>query len=51
VELRRGDAGTWAGNEELLACCFGASHIMHTLWRPLRSTIVGIRSLDSLFVF
>jgi Transposase DDE domain group 1 len=22
VELRRGDAGTWAGSEELLACCF-----------------------------
>src|SRR5271169_5579500 len=22
VELRRGDAGTWAGAEELLACCF-----------------------------
>jgi hypothetical protein len=22
VELRRGDAGTWAGREELLACCF-----------------------------
>ena len=22
VELRRGDAGTWAGTEELLACCF-----------------------------
>src|SRR6266699_2384544 len=22
VELRRGNAGTWAGSEELLACCF-----------------------------
>jgi hypothetical protein len=22
VELRHGDAGTWAGSEELLACCF-----------------------------
>jgi hypothetical protein len=22
VELRQGDAGTWAGSEELLACCF-----------------------------
>lgn len=22
VELRRGDAGTWAGSEDLLACCF-----------------------------
>lgn len=22
VELRRGDAGTWSGSEELLACCF-----------------------------
>ena len=22
VELRRGDAGTWAGSEELMACCF-----------------------------
>jgi Transposase DDE domain group 1 len=22
VELRRGDTGTWAGSEELLACCF-----------------------------
>ena len=22
VELRRGDAGTWAGSDELLACCF-----------------------------
>jgi hypothetical protein len=22
VELRRGDSGTWAGSEELLACCF-----------------------------
>ena len=22
VELRRGDAGSWAGSEELLACCF-----------------------------
>jgi hypothetical protein len=22
VELRRGDAGTWAGSEELLACCY-----------------------------
>ena len=22
VELRRGDAGTWEGSEELLACCF-----------------------------
>jgi hypothetical protein len=22
VELRRGDAGTWTGSEELLACCF-----------------------------
>jgi hypothetical protein len=22
VELRRGDAGTWAGSEELVACCF-----------------------------
>ena len=22
IELRRGDAGTWAGSEELLACCF-----------------------------
>jgi hypothetical protein len=25
VELRRGDAGTWAGSEELLACCFLSS--------------------------
>jgi len=25
VELRRGDAGTWAGSEELLACCFVSS--------------------------
>ena len=25
VELRRGDAGTWAGTEELLACCFLSS--------------------------
>jgi hypothetical protein len=25
VELRRGDAGTWAGSEELLACCFRSS--------------------------
>jgi hypothetical protein len=25
VELRRGDAGTWAGSEELLACCFHSS--------------------------
>ena len=22
IELRRGDAGTWAGSEQLLACCF-----------------------------
>jgi hypothetical protein len=22
VELRRGNAGTWAGSEQLLACCF-----------------------------
>jgi hypothetical protein len=22
VELRRGDAGTWAGSEQLMACCF-----------------------------
>jgi Transposase DDE domain group 1 len=25
VELRRGDAGTWAGSIELLACCFHSS--------------------------
>jgi len=25
VELRRGDTGTWAGSEELLACCFLSS--------------------------
>jgi hypothetical protein len=25
VELRRGDAGTWTGSEELLACCFLSS--------------------------
>ena len=25
VELRRGDAGTWAGSEELLGCCFLSS--------------------------
>ena len=25
VELRHGDAGTWAGSEELLACCFLSS--------------------------
>src|SRR3984893_6723153 len=25
VELRRGDAGTWAGSEQLLACCFHSS--------------------------
>jgi Transposase DDE domain group 1 len=25
VELRRGDAGTWAGSEDLLACCFLSS--------------------------
>ena len=25
VELRRGDAGTWAGSEQLLACCFLSS--------------------------
>jgi hypothetical protein len=25
VELRRGDAGTWAGSVELLACCFHSS--------------------------
>jgi Transposase DDE domain group 1 len=25
VELRRGDAGTWAGSEELLACCFDST--------------------------
>ena len=25
VELRRGDAGTWAGSQELLACCFLSS--------------------------
>src|SRR5712691_5021142 len=25
VALRRGDAGTWAGSEELLACCFRSS--------------------------
>ena len=25
VEMRRGDAGTWAGSEELLACCFLSS--------------------------
>src|SRR5215469_2776138 len=25
VELRRGDAGTWADSEELLACCFLSS--------------------------
>lgn len=25
VELRRGDAGTWAGSEQLLACCFGST--------------------------
>jgi hypothetical protein len=25
VELRRGDAGTWTGSEELLACCFHSS--------------------------
>jgi len=25
VELRRGDAGTWAGSDELLACCFHAT--------------------------
>jgi hypothetical protein len=25
VELRRGDAGTWSGSEELLACCFLSS--------------------------
>jgi hypothetical protein len=25
VELRRGDAGTWAGSVELLACCFQSS--------------------------
>jgi hypothetical protein len=25
VELRRGDAGTWAGSDELLACCFLSS--------------------------
>jgi len=25
VERRRGDAGTWAGSEELLACCFLSS--------------------------
>ena len=25
VELRRGDAGTWAGSVELLACCFRSS--------------------------
>jgi hypothetical protein len=25
VELRRGDAGSWAGSEELLACCFLSS--------------------------
>lgn len=25
MELRRGDAGTWSGSEELLACCFLSS--------------------------
>jgi Transposase DDE domain group 1 len=25
VELRRGDAGTWSGSEQLLACCFHSS--------------------------
>ena len=25
VELRRGDTGTWAGSEQLLACCFHSS--------------------------
>lgn len=33
VELRRGDAGTWAGSEELLACCF---HSLPSDLRELR---------------
>jgi hypothetical protein len=33
VELRHGDAGTWAGSEELLACCF---HSMPSDIRELR---------------
>ena len=33
VELRRGDAGTWAGSEELLACCF---HSVPSDMRELR---------------
>src|SRR5205085_9739541 len=28
----------------------GAHHIIHTFWRPSRFAIVGIRSLDRLFV-
>src|SRR5882762_3571232 len=30
VELRRGDAGTWAGSEELLACCFHSTRVEPT---------------------
>ena len=32
VELRRGDAGTWAGSEEPLACCFHSMPVITECW-------------------
>ena len=32
VELRRGDAGTWAGSEEPLACSFHSTRVITECW-------------------
>src|SRR6266403_4800487 len=49
--LRQPPSGTHGRLDQAVQHRIGTHHIMHTFWRPSRFAIVGIRSLDRLFVF